>query len=57
MGYVEIRKLTPHDRLDTCDKCGQQGIYENGQVIKNSYNETVLWLCFNCKDKAVSKEG
>ena len=53
MGYVEARKLTSADRIETCDTCEQQGLYASGKEIKDSYNEVVLWFCFNCVEKTL----
>lgn len=53
MGYVEIRKLNPAEKLGTCDNCDQQGLYSSGKEIRDSYNEVVLWFCFNCVQKTL----
>lgn len=50
MGYVEARRLTEADRLDTCDQCNQQGLVSSGQFIMQN-GEAVMWLCFNCNNK------
>jgi hypothetical protein len=54
MGYVEVRKLTPADKLTVCDSCEQEGLYASGKVIEDSYNEVVLWFCFNCVQKEIA---
>ena len=60
MGYVEMRSLTSEDNLDTCDKCDQSGLYENGVEVKDDNGYVVLWLCFNCKQeqhhKSITKD-
>lgn len=49
MGYVERRKLTTYDELDTCDQCNQEGLKTSGLEVKDEHGEIVMWLCFNCK--------
>jgi hypothetical protein len=47
MGYVEIEPIG-NRKLDICDNCQQQGVYENGKEIKDSYEQVVMWFCVNC---------
>jgi hypothetical protein len=51
MGYVTARKITPNDRMETCDSCEQKGVYANGKEVKDSNGEVVIWLCYNCVEK------
>ena len=52
MGYVSMRRITPNDRIETCDSCEQQGVYANGKEIKDSSNtEVIMWFCYNCVEK------
>jgi hypothetical protein len=51
MGYIEIRKLTPADELWVCDGCNQEGVKANGKEVKDSYNDVLLWFCFNCVER------
>ena len=52
MGYVSMRRITPNDRIETCDSCEQQGVYANGKEIKDSSNtEVFMWFCYNCVEK------
>ena len=53
MGYVSMRRITPNDRIETCDSCEQQGVYANGKETKDSYGEVVMWFCYNCVDKTL----
>lgn len=54
MGYVEARRLTEADKLDTCDQCNQQGLVDSGEFIMDRGIAT-LWLCFNCVQKSKRK--
>ena len=56
MGYVEAIRVTP-DQLSLCDSCNQEGLTTSGKDIKDSYNESVLWFCFNCVQKVLSQES
>ena len=51
MGYVTARKITPNDRMETCDSCEQKGVYANGKETKDSYGEVIIWVCYNCVEK------
>ena len=51
MGYVEARRLTSADELWLCDNCEQQGVKANGYMVNTSYDEPILWFCYNCKHK------
>jgi hypothetical protein len=53
MGYVTTRKITPNDRMETCDSCEQKGVYANGREIKDTYNELVLWFCYTCVERTL----
>ena len=55
MGYVEAIRVTP-DQLDTCDYCGQQGLKTSGHIVKDSYGEPMIFMCFNCKHKLLGKD-
>jgi hypothetical protein len=58
MGYVEFRRITPNDRIETCDNCQQQGLYSSGKEVKDSHNEVALWFCYNCvANKKVEVHG
>jgi hypothetical protein len=35
-------------KLDICDYCQQYGSVESGQMTKDSFNEEVIFKCFNC---------
>lgn len=54
MGELFVRKLTPQDRIDVCDKCGQEGVYANGKEVKDTHNEVVVWFCYNCTQQVLS---
>lgn len=55
MGYVEAIRVSP-EQLDTCDQCNQQGLKTSGEFIKDSYGESVIWICFNCVQKKKRNE-
>jgi hypothetical protein len=57
MGYVTARKLTPNDRMETCDSCEKKGVYANGREIKDSVNEVVMWFCYNCVQDTLRDRG
>ena len=57
MGYVTARKLTPNDRIETCDSCEKKGVYANGGEIKDSVNEVVMWFCYNCVQDTLRDRG
>lgn len=51
MGYIEIRKLDGNDRIEVCDSCSQEGVYANGEEVKDHTGQVLIWLCFNCAYK------
>jgi hypothetical protein len=57
MGYVSARKITPNDRMETCDDCEKKGVYANGKEIRDDVNEVVLWFCYNCVEKTLRNRG
>lgn len=54
MGYVQMRRITPNDKIEVCDRCEQKGVYANGKEIKDTYGTVVMWFCYNCSDKVVN---
>ena len=35
-------------KLDICDYCQQYGSVESGKMTKDSFNQEVIFKCFNC---------
>jgi hypothetical protein len=38
-------------KLDICDYCNQEGAVQSGSMIKDVFNEEVIFKCFNCLEK------
>ena len=53
MGYVEMRRLTPADRIEKCDSCNQDGLYTSGKEVKDRLGTVVMWFCFNCVEQTL----
>lgn len=38
-------------KIDVCDYCQQEGAVQTGLMTKDSFNEEVIFKCFNCLEK------
>ena len=55
MGYVQIVRKVQSNELTKCDDCGNDELTSSGKYITDNLGQNVIWFCFNCVNKVVSK--